>query len=271
MRVLLRRDRGWEAMSAQPYGLEDELQRLLIESPETLLAGPSDAPATVYCREFPSDTGPIDLLGVASDGSISLVECKLAKNAEIKRKVVGQVLDYAAALWRMPASEFETRFQRVRGESPFALLRGQSGEDWDEQSTRATVESNLMLGRFRLVIAADRLNDDLRRIVEYVNAQPGRLRLVALTFPRFAHGVDHLEVSSLTLTATRLRRWRSVGRERALGHRRWSWQTSSWTSSWSPSAHCIAHYPSVGCRQRMKASAQSPTATQAVGWLCMWS
>ena len=50
---------------------------------------------------FPG-SGYTDLIGVDTDGNVLVVETKLAKNPEIRRKVIGQVVEYAAYLWQMP-------------------------------------------------------------------------------------------------------------------------------------------------------------------------
>jgi hypothetical protein len=61
-------------------------------------------------------SGSTDLLGVDSDGNVYIVECKLASNSEIRRKVIGQVLEYAAFLWNMPYEDFDQLFSRRKGE-----------------------------------------------------------------------------------------------------------------------------------------------------------
>jgi hypothetical protein len=50
-------------------------------------------------RAFPTNSGPIDALGINKDGEIYIIETKLYKNPD-KRLVVAQVLDYGASLWQ---------------------------------------------------------------------------------------------------------------------------------------------------------------------------
>lgn len=50
-------------------------------------------------------SGFTDLLAFTADGDIVRVECKLEANTEIKRKVIGQILEYAAFLWQMSYEE----------------------------------------------------------------------------------------------------------------------------------------------------------------------
>src|SRR5687767_1384759 len=106
MKILIREEEGWKAVEPVRFANEDALQALLKASPEIIPADPQGAALeTVWCREFPTDAGPIDLLGVGSDSSVTIMECKLARNQEIRREVVGQVLDYASALWGLSAED----------------------------------------------------------------------------------------------------------------------------------------------------------------------
>jgi hypothetical protein len=82
-----------------PVKAEKELQELLAESPSLI---PADdirdgfSPLVVAVREFGlPGSGNTDLLAFSSAGEITIVECKLAANAEIKRTVIGQILEYA--------------------------------------------------------------------------------------------------------------------------------------------------------------------------------
>ena len=186
-KILLRGQGGWHPLDRRDYGNEDELQRLLKDSPE-IIPPPSPEASIVYCREYPTLAGPVDLLGVDSDGGVTLIECKLAKNQDVKRKVVGQLLDYAAALWGTPLAELDSTFTQLEGKSAFESLRLQAGEQWDETRCRELVTSAIERGSFRLLIAVDDVNAGLRRIIEYVNAQHGGLRLGALEFPFYTDG-----------------------------------------------------------------------------------
>src|SRR2546426_1447943 len=136
MRILLRHSGGWRQVDPRAYSNEDELQALLKESPEIIPRNPPDLPRIVYCREFPVGSYAIDLGGVGSDGSLSLVECKLAKSREAKRTVVGQVLEYAAGVWRMGLAEFEQAFASRTGRSPLDDLRDARIDGWGETICR---------------------------------------------------------------------------------------------------------------------------------------
>lgn len=186
----------WLALEPLAYTNEDELQDILnTGSAELIPSDPSlDEPHVVYAREVPTDSGPIDLIGIGSSGSVTIMECKLARNHQIKREVVGQVLDYAASLWETDIAGLSAAFKAKAGSDPFEAIRAKFGEDagsFDEEACRTEVARRLREGDFRLLVAVDTIDPELRRIIQYVNSRGGGeqgVRLVALEFPRFQQG-----------------------------------------------------------------------------------
>ena len=93
------RNHGGKWTLAAPSGFPDEatLHELVEDAPQTLpLAGlPS---LTIVGREVRLGSGYADLIAVESSGRVAVIEIKLARNAEARRAVVGQVLAYAAYL-----------------------------------------------------------------------------------------------------------------------------------------------------------------------------
>lgn len=201
MRILIKidatsRDAKWEALAPMEYSNESELQNLLdTGSAELIPPDPAlDDEHVAFAREVSTDSGPIDLIGVGSSGSITIMECKLARNRQIKREVVGQVLDYAASLWETEVHSFAEAFAVKAGTDPFESLRQRFGEDaenFEEERCRSEVARRLREGDFRLLVAVDRIDPQLRRIIQYVNTRGGSgrgLRLVAVEFPRYQQG-----------------------------------------------------------------------------------
>jgi hypothetical protein len=203
MKILVQREGRWASVERQAWATEELLERLIYESPEVIPADPGVA-QVVYARQFPCPPGySIDLVGVGSDGGISIVECKLDRNREAKRQVVGQILEYAAGLWGMALEEFEQRFinadatfSEAQGRSPFDALYSDSLVDAaDIADLRARVAHNLETGRFRLLIAVDEISAQLQSIIRYVNAHSGgQLKLVALALPEFSDEVTRVLV-----------------------------------------------------------------------------
>ncbi len=85
----------WTTPETSAYENEAPLQALLATDPGRIPGVPSNA---VAVQELPTSAGPVDVCVIAPDGTITVVECKLAKNSEKRRMVGGQVIDYASAL-----------------------------------------------------------------------------------------------------------------------------------------------------------------------------
>jgi RecB family endonuclease NucS len=101
---------------------EDYLQQYIYENPESipLYEIKEDIRLLILAREFPTNSGPIDAIGVDRDGDLYIVETKLFRNAD-KRTVVAQALDYGAALWRH-ARDFN-EFTAILNNSTLELIR----------------------------------------------------------------------------------------------------------------------------------------------------
>lgn len=172
--MLIRRqgEPGWREPAISSWQDEDALQQVIEAAPE-LLPG-FVGRRLVAAREVGTAYGPADLLVLDEEGSIAIVECKLERNAEIKRKVVGQLLEYAASVWRSSYEEFEAAFANAAKqglEDSVAAIAGAS--DWEPERFRAAVEENLAAGRFHLVFAVDAITPELKDIVEYLNTTGG--------------------------------------------------------------------------------------------------
>lgn len=193
MKILMRnqKDKKWKLVETAAYTKENELQNLLAESPglisiSDVREGAGSLVAAV--REFPLPIGYIDLLAFSAEGDIAVIECKLASNAEAKRKVIGQVLEYGANLWQMSYEELDQGIRTRSGASLVELMENAAPENWDEESFRSNVETALADGNFILVIVVDEINDELARIVRYMNATGNQgFEFAALEMRRFQH------------------------------------------------------------------------------------
>jgi hypothetical protein len=176
---------AWRRPADAGYAGERELQSVHAEHPSLIPGVGSDA---AVCTEFRSAAGPADLLIVNGEGAITLVECKLAGNPQVRREIIGQLLDYASQIWRTPVDHFATTWSQQTGRTLWDQLDG------EEEELRAALGTVLAEGRFTLVLAVDRINGELRRIVEYLNriTDPA-VAVIAVEFDRYADsGVEVL-------------------------------------------------------------------------------
>lgn len=176
MKILIREEDAhrWKLVETAAYTREDELQKLLAESPGLISIGEvrtGSSPLVVAVREFNLLTGSIDLLAFSADGDIAVIECKLASNVDVKRKVIGQILEYGSNLWEMRYEELDQGIRLRTGSSLVELMEKEiNSPDWDEENFRNNVETALANGNFILIIVVDEINDDLAKIIRFVNA-----------------------------------------------------------------------------------------------------
>lgn len=156
---------------------EDDLQRYLRSNPEAL---PVDqiregASLVVLAREYPTESGPIDILAADEQGRLYVIETKLYRNFD-KRTVVAQVLDYGAALWRHSSDfgdfrrQLSLHVQKQWGLSLEEQITARFGTD--EAGTEdllAALKKCLEDGQFAFMILMDRVDDRLRDLVSYLN------------------------------------------------------------------------------------------------------
>ena len=125
----------------------------------------------------------------------TLVEVKRGSNPEIRRTIVGQLLEYAAhASETWTAEELRGAYERqaeARGgdaEAELAALLQTDGEP-EVDGFWAAVSTNLAAKRLRLLFVADFIPDPLARVVEFLNAQMPDVEVLAVEIKRF-HGTS---------------------------------------------------------------------------------
>lgn len=210
MKILVRGNkmRRWEFADPVATKAETELQHLLIESPSLIPI--SDiregiSPLVIAVDEFGlPGSGNTDLLAFTADGDIAIIECKLATNPDSKRKVIGQILEYGSFLWGMSYQEVDRRIQGKRGKPLTELVEEAVAGGWDEEGFRSGVEHSLERGAFLLIIVVDEINEQLRRIIRYVNeCSKSEFSLHALEIRRFRADVIEVLVPHLHGVSTK--------------------------------------------------------------------
>lgn len=182
--ILIRRDgeSGWRDPDTAAYEDEAALQRLLESSPD-LLPG-FVGTRLITAREVPTTYGPADLVVLDEAGNIGIVECKLQRNAEIKRKVVGQLIEYASASWRSDPEDFMRSFERSAGAGLEEAIHGVAGAadatDWDMADFHEGIAQNLREGRFHLIFAVDVITPALKDSIEFLNAKTTEISVLGI-------------------------------------------------------------------------------------------
>ena len=187
-------------MTEQPYDSEDQLQELLEKYPN-LLAGDQidrstsrrwlgiNRESAIPLEEDGVDRWNLDHLFLDKDGIPTLVEVKRSSDTDIRQKMIGQMLDYAAnALSYWPFESIVTQFEvncREVGRDPEQVFEVFLGEDANEDTFWTQVKTNLQAGKIRLVFVADEITAELRRVVEFLNEQMDPTEVLALEIKQY--------------------------------------------------------------------------------------
>ena len=123
------------------------------------------------CRELATESGYADLLYINTDGFITIGECKLWRNPESRRKVVGQILDYAKDLSKWNYSKFESECLKAGKYSKKSLfdIISKDQPDIEEPEFIDNVQKNLEKGRFLLLIIGDGIQENMEDLVNYIH------------------------------------------------------------------------------------------------------
>jgi hypothetical protein len=176
------------------FDKEDYLQKYIHENPDSipLYEIKEDIRLLILSREFSTNSGPIDALGIDKYGELYIVETKLYKNAD-KRTVVAQALDYGAALWKHADdfNEFVATLNKHTQKTFHLTLNEKIQEffgldDEDVSIVMERVKNNLNDGIFHFVILMDKLDDRLKDLILFVN-QNSQFDIYAVLFEYYKH------------------------------------------------------------------------------------
>ncbi len=150
------------------------LRDTLFSHPEILPVGDIDAsfgPLIPLCKELRTEAGPLDIAFISQSGQLTLVECKLWRNPEARRKVVAQVLDYARAISSWSYADLQRQVSAATGESenvPFRLAK-QHDTTLEEHQFVDRAHAAMRAGRFLLIIAGDGIREDVDAMAQLIN------------------------------------------------------------------------------------------------------
>lgn len=186
-------------LSETEYEAEARLQKLLGAHPD-LLAGDQmnenhprqwllvDREFGIPDDEDVSNRWALDHLFLDQDGKPTLVEVKRSTDTRIRRRVVGQMMDYAAnAVSYGDIHQIRRSFTKQISKdfrSEEAVLEDTLGAT-EPDVFWGNVETNLDRGAIRMVFVADRIPTELRRIVEFLNEQMHPAEVLAVEVKKY--------------------------------------------------------------------------------------
>ncbi len=125
--------------------------------------------------EVQTGSGLVDLIFVNTEGMITIVETKLWRNPEARRKVVGQIIDYAKDLARWSYADLVVAAKAAVASDeadPIAAAVREYSEDFDESAFIDRIERNLRLGRFLLLIVGDGIREGVEEMADFLQQTP---------------------------------------------------------------------------------------------------
>lgn len=175
--------------------LEKDIQELVHQHPSILPIAEIDpifVNPVAICQELATPTGRIDNLLVTPTGLPIIVECKLWRNSEARREIVGQILDYAKDLSSWSSSDLQREVRKLdrTGKSILELVRSVD-PNIDETTFNDALTNNLRRGRFLLIIVGDGIRESVEAISQYLQRHAGlhfSLGLVELPFYSLPNG-----------------------------------------------------------------------------------
>lgn len=192
-RRILRREGGSLSVAAESrFTSEEELHTAIASHPEVL---PSEdvglGPLVPLGSELDLGHGPIDLLCADGGGRPVIVEFKRGSENPDVRKVVAQVLDYGASLWRVDYDDLEQKCARCQPSFDGPLvdhvrerleLVGETSFDAD--AFRRGFEDALDAGDFVFLYVGRDLDARTKRIMTFLAEGP-RMKFFAVEVDYF--------------------------------------------------------------------------------------
>lgn len=154
---------------------ERVLEDMIVAAPRIL----SDEWMLIGRQERTGTGGIIDLLAIAPDGALVLIELKRERTP---REVVAQAIDYAVWVEGLEAQDIAAIYGRFApGRDLGADFRDRFGQPLDEDTLNDS---------HQIVIVATHLDDSSERIVAYLNKRD--IAINVLCFQVFTHGEQQL-------------------------------------------------------------------------------
>jgi len=167
-----------QRVDGEPAYDEDWIQNLIHQYPDLLPVWelePAFHPLYPVCRELRTAVGPLDNLFVSENGGLVLVECKLWRNPQARREVIGQALDYAKEISQWTYSDLVQAVKLTTKSEEDEVLKAvrDRTDDLDEKVFIDAVSRNLARGRFLLLIVGDGIRQGVEEITNFVQRHPG--------------------------------------------------------------------------------------------------
>ncbi len=214
MPIIVSNEEGTRKIEESKFEAESKLQEYIYDNPEVLPIEDieEDIPFIIAAREVSTNSGPIDALGLDKNGNVYVIETKLYRNSD-KRKVMAQVMDYGAALWKHTndynefmkdlRNRYRDKFDEELDEELVSIF---DMEEEELEEYLDEVKQNLDDGEFRFVILMDQVSSRLKDLILFMN-QNSRFDVYAVELDHYKF--DDYKISIPKIYGTEVKK--SVG------------------------------------------------------------
>jgi hypothetical protein len=162
-------------LSASQLDSEQKLEEMIVRDPRIL----SGEWMLIGRQEITSYGGRIDLLAIAPDGSLVLIELKRDRTP---REIIAQALDYASWVEQLTSEKIAQIYQR--------FSNGGKLDEAFQQHFGASLDEDVLNQSHQIIIVAAELDPATERIIGYLNARD--IAINAVFFQVFQHGEEQL-------------------------------------------------------------------------------
>lgn len=224
--IITKNGRNAKRIDSTSFDYEDNLQKYIDDNPEIIPMYQinEDIRVLVLAREFPTNSGPIDALGIDQNGEIYIIETKLYKNSD-KRTVCAQALDYGASLWKSSVDfsdfiyQIDSYISKKEGSTCIDKVKAFYGlETTDEIFEK--FKDNLNHGYFKFIVLMDHLDSRLKDLVLFIN-QNSNFNIYAVEFDYYKY--EDMEIIIPKLYGSEVKK--SIASAKSEGRRSWDENT----------------------------------------------
>lgn len=164
-----------EPLSSSQLTSEQKLEDMIVREPRIL----SSEWMLIGRQEITSHGGRIDLLAIAPDASLILIELKRDRTP---REIVAQALDYASWVDQLTAEKIVQIYQR--------FSKGSNLNDDFKQFFGSELDEETLNQAHQIILVAAELDNSTERIISYLNSR--NIAINAIFFQVFQHGDQQL-------------------------------------------------------------------------------
>jgi hypothetical protein len=152
-----------ETLKPTDFDSEKQLEEVVCCYPQ-LLTREGDAPLSFVSQQIQMSSGIMDVVMIDSNGLPVAVEVKLCRNAQARREIVGQLVDYVSTLTVYTVDELDDLVSGKISDAIDVIAKDEA----ERKKIWQTVGANLRAGLARYILVLDDIPSELGRIVRFL-------------------------------------------------------------------------------------------------------